>query len=186
MFLGQCLALQLLEFIGRQYDDEFVSRYVKRNQEHFSLVPAPDGQVAFEIEVLNNKIIKSPEEVSAEVVKYLKNAASVYLGENITKAVVSVPAYFSNAQRKATKQAAEMAGLNVLKLITEPTAAAIHYLSDKHRSDSNILTFDFGGGTLDVSLINVKDNTFEVKAVYGDTLLGGRDFDKILFQYFCK
>ncbi|XP_018564739.1 heat shock 70 kDa protein-like [Anoplophora glabripennis] len=182
---SNCL-LDAKRFIGRQYDDDFVLKYIKSKQKCFSLVPAPDGQVAFEIEISNKKIIKKPEEVSAEVLKYLKKTACNYLGENVTKAVISVPAYFSNAQRKATKQAAELAGLSILKLVTEPTAAAIHYVSDKHRINSNILVFDFGGGTLDVSLIKVTNNVFEVKSVYGDTLLGGRDFDNILFTHFYK
>lgn len=161
-------------------------RYINQHRELFSLVEGHDGQAAFEVVTSNARIIKKPEEVSAEVLKYLKRTASDYLGTDVTKAVISVPAYFSNAQRKATKRAAELAGFDVLKLITEPTAAAIHYVSDKHRNDSNILTIDFGGGTLDVSLIKINNRVFEVKAVYGDTLLGGRDFDEILFQHFHK
>ncbi|XP_018574288.1 heat shock 70 kDa protein [Anoplophora glabripennis] len=183
----QCPSNCLLDskrFIGRQYDDDFVLSYIRNNQQNFSLVRGPNDEVVFEIEISNRRVTKKPEEVSAEVFKYLKYAASDYLGDDVTDAVISVPAYFSNAQRKATKRAAELAGFNVLKLITEPTAAAIHYVSDKQKNDSNILTFDFGGGTLDVSLIKVKNSIFEVKAVYGDTLLGGRDIDEILFQHF--
>lgn len=187
--LPQCPKNGLLDakrIIGRKYDDEFISRYTNANEVHFTLVRGNDEQAAFEIEVSGKTIIKKPEEVSAEVLNYLKNSASDYLGENVTKAVISVPAYFSNAQRKATKTAAELAGLTVLKLITEPTAAAIHYVSDKSRTNSNVLVFDFGGGTLDVSLIKMNRNVFEVKAVYGDTLLGGRNFDEILFEHFYK
>lgn len=184
-YLASCF-LDAKRIIGRKYDDEFVARYINSSEIHFTLVRGTDDQAAFEIDVSGRKVIKTPEEVSAEVLKYLKNTARKYLGEDVTKAVISVPAYFSNAQRKATRAAAELAGLTVLKLITEPTAAAIHYVSDKARTNSNILAFDFGGGTLDVSLIKVKNNTFEVKAVYGDTLLGGRNLDEILFQHFYK
>ncbi|XP_018563995.1 heat shock 70 kDa protein [Anoplophora glabripennis] len=187
--LTQCPKNGLLDakrIIGRKYDDEFISRYTNSNEIHFSLVRGNDDQAAFEIEVSGETVIKKPEEVSAEVLKYLRRTACEYLGEDITKAVISVPAYFSNAQRKATKAAAELAGLTVLKLITEPTAAAVHYVSDKLRTNSNVLVFDFGGGTLDVSLIKVNRNVFEVRAVYGDTLLGGRNFDEALFEHFYK
>ncbi|KAJ8929881.1 hypothetical protein NQ314_017387 [Rhamnusium bicolor] len=150
------------------------------------MVRAPDNRAAFEVEISGKKVIKMPEEVSAEVLKYLKDMASDYLNNTVSEAVISIPAYFSNAQRKATKRAAELAGLKVLKLVTEPTAAAIHYVSDKQKHNANILVFDFGGGTLDVSVIKIMDKTFVVKAVYGDTLLGGRNFDEILFDYFYK
>ncbi|KAJ8929879.1 hypothetical protein NQ314_017385 [Rhamnusium bicolor] len=162
--------------IGRKYDDEAISRYMIYKETSFSLVKGEDDQAVFELNISGQKVIKTPEEVSAEVLKYLKNIASEYLDDDVTEAVVSVPAYFSNAQRKATKKAAELAGLKVLKLITEPTAAAIHYVSDRRKHSSNILVFDFGGGTLDVSVINVQTNTFEVKVVYGDTLLGGKKY----------
>ncbi|KAJ8924977.1 hypothetical protein NQ315_001142 [Exocentrus adspersus] len=193
--LGRTAEQQMLEcpknclfdakrFIGRSFDDEFISRYQNSKRVHFELVRGDDDNVVYEIEVANKRVVKKPEEVSCEILKHLKRTADDYVGEPVTKAVISVPAYFSNAQRKATKQAAELAGLEVLKLVTEPTAAAVHYVLDKNRKTSNILAFDFGGGTLDVSLIKVHDNTFQVKAVYGDTLLGGRNYDEILFDHF--
>ncbi|KAJ8924976.1 hypothetical protein NQ315_001141 [Exocentrus adspersus] len=173
-------------FIGRQYDDEFISAYTNSKQVLFSLVKGKDGEAAYEIDIENEKIIKKPEDVSAEVLKYLKSTADTFLGVDVTDAVISIPAYFSNAQRSATKAAAKLAGLKVLKLITEPTAAAIHYVSEKNKQNSNILVFDFGGGTLDVSVIKVTNQVFQVKAVSGDTLLGGRNFDEVLFNYFYK
>ncbi|KAJ8935411.1 hypothetical protein NQ314_012830 [Rhamnusium bicolor] len=173
-------------FIGRKFDDKFVSKYAESNQSSFLLVRGKCDRAAYQVQIAGINVIKSPEEVSAEVLKYLKDSASEFLAQDITEAVITVPAYFSNAQRKATKKAAELAGLNVLKLVTEPTAAAIQYVSDKNKSNSKILVFDFGGGTLDVSLINVNDKTFEVKAVYGDTLLGGRNIDDVLFNHFYK
>ncbi|KAJ8954041.1 hypothetical protein NQ318_004342 [Aromia moschata] len=170
--------------IGRKYTDQYVSQMTGSRETPFSIVRDENGQAAYEISVAGEPVTKRPEDVSAEMLKYMKRAASSLLGCEITEAVISVPAYFSNAQRKATKRAAELADLKLLRLITEPTAAAIHYVSDKEKENANILVFDFGGGTLDVSIIKVIDKQFEVKAVYGDTFLGGRNIDDILFDYF--
>lgn len=114
----------------------------------------------------------------------LKNDAEVYLGQAVNDAVVTVPAYFNDAQRNATKDAGRIAGLNVLRIINEPTAAAIAYgLDKKGAGERNVLIFDLGGGTFDVSLLTIEDGFFEVKATGGDTHLGGEDFDNKLVEY---
>ncbi|KAJ8930369.1 hypothetical protein NQ314_016833 [Rhamnusium bicolor] len=170
--------------IGRKFGDEYVSKFARSNEIPFSIVRAEGDQAAFEVTISGTKVIKTPEEVSAEVLKYIKKAASACLECEVTEAVISVPARFSVAQREATRKAAKLANLKVLRLVTEPTAAAIHYASDKGKNNTKILVFDFGGGTLDVSIIEVADKKFEVKAVYGDTFLGGRNIDEILFNHF--
>ncbi|KAG5868447.1 hypothetical protein JTB14_032563 [Gonioctena quinquepunctata] len=171
--------------LGRKIDDEYISRYRRRKDIQFSLVRGENDMAVFQLVIHGQCVTKAPEEVSAEILKYLKNMAVAYLGEDVEEAVVSIPAYFSNAQRKATKRAAEIAGLQLSKFITEPSAGALHYKQDKN-TDSKLLVFDWGGGTLDVSLIQVKNKMFEVKSVYGDTLLGGRDVDQKLFEHFYK
>lgn len=169
--------------IGRKYDDESLLKYKDNTLTNFTIVRGENDLAAFQIIIDEKKVIISPEEASSEILKYLKANASSYLKETVSEAVISIPAYFSNAQRKATKKAAELAGLIVLKLVTEPTAGAIHYIRNKN-INAKLLVFDWGGGTLDISLIQVNNKIFEVKAVYGDTLLGGRNIDDILFKYF--
>ena len=115
----------------------------------------------------------------------MKNIAESYLGEEIKKAVITVPAYFNDSQRQATKDAGVIAGLEVLRVINEPTAAAIAYGLDKKGGEKNVLIFDLGGGTFDVSLLNIDDGIFEVKATAGDTHLGGEDFDNRIVEYCC-
>ena len=130
----------------------------------------------------------TPEEVSAMVLTKMKTTAEEYLGKNITKAVVTVPAYFNDAQRAATKDAGTIAGLNIIRIINEPTAAAIAYGVDKETKgeEKNILVFDLGGGTFDVSLLTISDGVFEVLATNGDTHLGGEDFDQRVMEHFIK
>ena len=122
------------------------------------------------------------------VLSKMKETAETYLGEKVTKAVITVPAYFNDSQRQATKDAGVIAGLNVLRVINEPTAAAIAYGLDKKSSskEKNILIFDLGGGTFDVSILNIDGGVFEVKATAGDTHLGGEDFDNRMVNHFVQ
>lgn len=143
--------------------------------------------IVFEHESTEKKF--SPEEISSMILKDLKEAAEVYLGTKVTDAVITVPAYFSDKQRQATKDAGTLAGLNVMRLINEPTAAAIAYGLDKSADincpkEKTVLIFDMGGGTFDVSLLNISQaGTITVKAVEGDTHLGGEDFDKLMVNH---
>lgn len=128
----------------------------------------------------------APEEVSAMVLVKMKEIAEAYLGKKVTHAVVTVPAYFNDAQRQATKDAGTIAGLTVMRIINEPTAAAIAYGLDKKEGEKNILVFDLGGGTFDVSLLTIDNGVFEVMATNGDTHLGGEDFDNRVMEHFVK
>jgi heat shock protein 5 len=128
----------------------------------------------------------APEEVSGMLLGYLKRTAETYLGEEVKNAVITVPAYFNDAQRQATKDAGVISGLTVRRIINEPTAAAIAYGLDKKGGEKNILVFDLGGGTFDVTLLTIDNGVFEVLATNGDTHLGGEDFDQRVMQYFIK
>lgn len=145
-----------------------------------------DGRPVIEVSYKGEKRQFTPEEISAMVLGKMKQIAEDYLGKEVTHAVVTVPAYFNDAQRQATKDAGTIAGLTVLRIINEPTAAAIAYGLDKKGSERTILVFDLGGGTFDVSLLSIDDGVFEVLATAGDTHLGGEDFDNRLREYFIK
>src|SRR6201989_982608 len=125
----------------------------------------------------------TPQEISARVLMKLKRDAESYLGEEITDAVITVPAYFEDAQRQATKEAGQIAGLNVLRIVNEPTAAALAYGLDKGEKDQTILVFDLGGGTFDVSLLEIGEGVVEVKATNGDNHLGGDDWDERIIDW---
>src|SRR4051812_40831660 len=161
-------------FIGRKYDE--VTSEI--NAVSFDVVPGPDGAARFEV---NGKQY-APEEISAQVLRKLVEDAGKHLGERVTEAVITVPAYFNDAQRQATKDAGKIAGLEVLRIINEPTAAALAYGLDK-RGQETVLVFDLGGGTFDVSLLDVGDGVVEVRSVSGDGHLGGDDFDKRIVDW---
>lgn len=169
-------------FIGRTYNDASVAKDMK----HLSCkVINRDNKPCFEVTHLDEKKVFSPEEISAMVLTKMKEVAEAFVNSEIKDCVITVPAYFNDACRQATKDAGLIAGLNVLRIINEPTAAAIAYGLDKINDgkERNILVFDFGGGTHDVSLLNLSDGIFEVKATAGDTHLGGEDLDMILVDY---
>jgi len=161
-------------FIGRRYSE--VQSEIKNVP--YKVMAGPNDAVRFEI---GGKQY-APEEISAQVLRKLAEDASKYLGEKVNDAVITVPAYFNDAQRQATKDAGKIAGLNVLRIINEPTAAALAYGLDKKKNET-ILVFDLGGGTFDVSLLDVGDGVFEVRATSGDTHLGGDDFDKRIVDW---
>ena len=161
-------------FIGRKYD-EVTSEL---NAVSFDVVPGPDGAARFEV---NGKQY-APEEISAQVLRKLVEDAGKFLGERVTEAVITVPAHFNDAQRQATKDAGKIAGLEVLRIINEPTAAALAYGMDKLENET-VLVFDLGGGTFDVSILTVGEGVVEVMATAGDTHLGGDDFDRRIVDY---
>src|SRR5690349_19129253 len=161
-------------FIGRRYSE--VQSEIKNVP--YKVMAGPNDAVRFEIAGKQY----APEEISAQVLRKLAEVASKYLGEKVNDAVITVPAYFNDAQRQATKDAGKIAGLNVLRIINEPTAAALAYGLDKKKNET-ILVFDLGGGTFDVSLLDVGDGVFEVHATSGDTHLGGDDFDKRIVDW---
>ncbi|MEV0983372.1 MULTISPECIES: molecular chaperone DnaK [Brevibacterium] len=162
-------------FIGRSFDE------IKEeaNAVGFDIVEGPNGEARFNIRGKQY----APEEISAQVLRKLVDDASKFLGEKVTEAVITVPAYFNDAQRTATKDAGRIAGLEVLRIINEPTAAALAYGMDK-KNHETLLVFDLGGGTFDVSLLDVGDGVVEVRSTAGDTHLGGDDFDRRLVDYF--
>jgi len=161
-------------FIGRKHGE--VSSEISTIP--YTVTPGKDGAAQVEIEGTTYQ----PPELSAMVLQYLKSAAEAYLGESVSDAVITVPAYFNDSQRQATKDAGRIAGLNVKRIINEPTAAALAYGLDK-KKDETVVVFDLGGGTFDVSILDLGEGVFEVKATNGDTHLGGDDFDKKLIDY---
>ncbi|KAI1612942.1 glucose-regulated protein [Exophiala viscosa] len=169
--------------IGRKYADSDVQRDAK----HFPFkVVNKDGKPMVNVEVAGQPKNFTPEEISAMVLGKMKEVAEAYLGKKVTHAVVTVPAYFNDNQRQATKDAGTIAGLTVLRVVNEPTAAAIAYGLDKKGKESQIIVYDLGGGTFDVSLLSIEDGVFEVLATAGDTHLGGEDFDQRIIDYFVK
>ena len=169
--------------IGRKFDDPAVVKDRKFLQ--FDITAGKDNKPQINVEVGNERKNFHAEEISAMILTKMKETAEAFIGDTVTDAVVTVPAYFNDSQRQATKDAGKIAGLNVLRIINEPTAAAIAYgLDKKTDGETNILIFDLGGGTFDVSLLTLDDGIFEVKATAGDTHLGGEDFDNIMLEYF--
>jgi len=171
--------------LGRKFNDASV----QSDKKHWSFnVISDGGKPKVQVEYKGEEKVFSPEEISSMVLQKMKEIAESYLGTTVTDAVVTVPAYFNDAQRQATKDAGSIAGLNVLRIINEPTAAAIAYGLDKKASgdEKNILIFDLGGGTFDVSILSIEDGIFEVKSTAGDTHLGGEDFDNRLVNHFAQ
>ncbi|KAH8268289.1 heat shock 70 kDa protein cognate 4 [Drosophila bipectinata] len=168
--------------IGRKFDDSAVQSDMK----HWPFeVVSVDGKPKIEVTYKDEKKTFFPEEISSMVLTKMKETAEAYLGKTVTNAVITVPAYFNDSQRQATKDAGTIAGLNVLRIINEPTAAAIAYGLDKKAvGERNVLIFDLGGGTFDVSILSIDDGIFEVKSTAGDTHLGGEDFDNRLVTHF--
>ena len=170
--------------IGRKVDDASVQTDMKHWP--FTIVAKDGGKPHIQVDFKGEQKVFSPEEISAMILVKMKEIAESYLGTDVTDAVITVPAYFNDGQRQATKDAGAIAGLNVLRIINEPTAAAIAYGLDKKTKgdgEQNILIFDLGGGTFDVSLLTIDDGIFEVKATAGDTHLGGEDFDNRLVAW---
>ena len=171
--------------IGRKFSDQVVQQDMKHWP--FKVVQKEGDKPYIEIDYLGERKTFSPEEISSMVLQKMKTVAEAYLGQSVDSAVITVPAYFNDAQRQATKDAGTIAGLTVKRIINEPTAAAIAYGLDKKGSgEKNILIFDLGGGTFDVSLLTIEDGIFEVKATTGDTHLGGEDFDSRMVNHFVQ
>src|SRR5205809_6885481 len=160
-------------FMGRKYDEV----HEEEHRVPYKIVKAANGDAHVQVEVNGERKTFSPPEISAMILGKLKSDAEAKLGERITQAVITVPAYFNDAQRNATKDAGKIAGLDVLRIINEPTAASLAYGLDKE-GDQTILVFDLGGGTFDVSVLELGEGVFEVKATSGDNHLGGDNFDK--------
>src|SRR6184192_2658125 len=162
-------------FMGRRYDE--VLQEIKLVP--YKVVKAPNGDARVEIRGKQY----SPPEISALILRKLKEAAEAYLGEKVTQAVITVPAYFNDSQRQATKDAGKIAGLEVLRIINEPTAASLAYGLDRQGKEETIAVCDLGGGTFDISILSVGEGVLEVKATNGDTFLGGDDFDQRVIDW---
>ncbi len=162
-------------FMGRRYDE------VTEEITHWSYKVAKGDNNTVRIDIDGR--LYTPQEISAMVLQKMKKTAEDYLGQEVTEAVITVPAYFNDAQRQATKEAGEIAGLNVRRIVNEPTAAALAYGLDKDKHDHKVAVFDLGGGTFDISILEMGDGVFEVKSTNGDTHLGGDDFDKVVMDW---
>lgn len=165
-------------FMGRRFDEvtEEISHW------SYKVVKGDNNTVRIDIDGR----LYTPQEISAMVLQKMKKTAEDYLGQDVTDAVITVPAYFNDAQRQATKEAGEIAGLNVRRIVNEPTAAALAYGLDKGKHDQKIAVFDLGGGTFDISVLELGDGVFEVKSTNGDTHLGGDDFDKVIMDWLAE
>ncbi|MGZ5840814.1 MAG: molecular chaperone DnaK [Xanthobacteraceae bacterium] len=162
--------------IGRRYDDQITQK--DKGMVPYKIVPGPNGDAWVEVKGKPY----SPSQISAFILTKMKETAEAYLGSKVTQAVITVPAYFNDAQRQATKDAGQIAGLEVLRIINEPTAAALAYGLEK-KGSGKVAVYDLGGGTFDISILEIGDGVFEVKATNGDTFLGGEDFDKRIMDY---
>merc|ERR1712093_262527 len=170
--------------IGRNFDDPDVQKDMKHWP--FTVKKGPSGKPMIEVQYKGESKEFGAEEISAMVLTKMKNVAEAYFGTDVNSAVITVPAYFNDSQRQATKDAGTISGLNVLRIINEPTAAAIAYGLDKKGGEKNVSIFDLGGGTFDVSLLTIEDGIFEVKATAGDTHLGCEDFDNRMVDFFTQ
>ncbi len=167
--------MSVKRFMGRRYDE------VSNEIPHWSYKVTKGDNNTVRIDIDGR--LYTPQEISAMILQKMKKTAEDFLGQTVTEAVVTVPAYFNDSQRQATKEAGEIAGLKVSRIINEPTAAALAYGLDKKTADSKVAVFDLGGGTFDVSILELGDGVFEVKSTHGDTHLGGDDFDKVIMDW---
>lgn len=165
--------------IGRLFEDDEVQRDLKSMP--FKIVKSPLNGQAY-VRTMSGDV-KSPSEIGSLILKYLKGTAESYLNEEVDKAVITVPAYFNDSQRQATKDAGRLAGLNVLRVVNEPTAAALSFGLDDTKNSGIIAVYDLGGGTFDISILDIEDGVFEVRATNGDTHLGGADFDNVVIDH---
>jgi L1 cell adhesion molecule like protein len=173
--------------IGRKFDDPSVQADMKHWA--FEVLSGPGNKPLIRVNFKGETKTFSPEEISAMVLTKMKETAETYVGKSIEKAVVTVPAYFNDSQRQATKDAGTISGLEVMRIINEPTAAAVAYgmgVKEQAKGERNVLIFDLGGGTFDVSLLTIEEGIFEVKATAGDTHLGGEDFDNRMVDHFVQ
>ncbi|SJZ87000.1 molecular chaperone DnaK [Sediminibacterium ginsengisoli] len=170
--------MSVKRFMGRRYDE------VTEEISHWSYKVAKGDNNTVRVAIDDR--LYTPQEISAMILQKMKKTAEDYLGQEVTEAVITVPAYFNDAQRQATKEAGEIAGLNVRRIVNEPTAAALAYGLDKKHADQKIAVFDLGGGTFDISILELGDGVFEVKSTNGDTHLGGDDFDKVIMDWLAE
>ncbi|MFT4154813.1 molecular chaperone DnaK [Parafilimonas sp.] len=170
--------MSVKRFMGRRYDE------VKEEISHWSYKVVRGDNDTVRIDIDGR--LYTPQEISAMILQKMKKTAEDYLGQEVNEAVITVPAYFNDAQRQATKEAGEIAGLNVRRIVNEPTAAALAYGLDKKHADQKIAVFDLGGGTFDISVLELGDGVFEVKSTNGDTHLGGDDFDKVIMDWLAE
>ena len=169
--------------IGRKFSDEQIQKDMKHWP--FNVTADVNGKPVISVEYKGEEKTMKPEEISSMILAKMKSTAENFLGKTVDSAVITVPAYFNDAQRQATKDAGAIAGLEVLRIINEPTAAAIAYgLDTEMKGEKKVLIFDLGGGTFDVSLLTIEDGIFEVLATAGNTHLGGEDFDNRLVEFF--